>query len=111
MSAKVINSHILLESSVGEGDAQFKDAVEKIVVDTYGHRPERLKFSPGKRYARSGVAFREFVCMAGSVALAIIQRASRGELARAVIYRADVDGVVRTYEIRAGTKPSFAQTI
>jgi len=107
MSAKSISSHILLESSFDEGDEQFKDVVEKIMVDIYGHRPDWLKFSPGKRFAWGGVAFREFVCMAGSVALGIIFRANRGELARAVIYRADVDGVERTYEIRAGHETEF----
>ena len=107
MSAKVINSHIFLESSVEEGDEQFKDVVEKIVVDTYEHRPDWLKFWPVKRFARGGVAFREFVCMAGSVALRIIQRASRRELDRAVIYRADVNSVERKYEIRAGQETEF----
>lgn len=108
MSAKVINSHILLESRAEEDDQHFQDVVEKIVVDIYGHRPDWLKFSPGKRFARSGAAYREFVCIAGSVALRIMQRASRGELARAVIYRADVDGVERTYEIRAGRETEFS---
>jgi hypothetical protein len=107
MSAKIIGSHILLESGVEEDDEQFRDAIERIVLDIYGHRPDWLKFSPGKRFARGGVTFREFVCMAGSVALRITQRASRGELSRAVIYRADVDGVVRTYEIRAGHETEF----
>jgi hypothetical protein len=102
MSAKVINSHILLESCVDEGDRQFEDDVEKILVDIYGHRPDWLRFSPGRRFAWGDVAVREFVCMAGSVAARIIQRASRGELARAVVYQAEVDGVGRTYTICAG---------
>lgn len=108
MSAKVINTHILLESGVDEGDQQFRDAVERIVADIYGHRPDWLKFSPGKRFARAGVAFREFVGIAGSVALQIIMRASRGGLARAAVYRADVDGVKRTYEVRAGHETEFS---
>jgi hypothetical protein len=108
MSAKVIGSHILVESSADESDEQFSETMEQIILDIYGHRPDWLKFSPGKRFKRGEAAFREFVCMAGSVALHMMQRASRGQISRAIIYRADVDGVERAYEIRAGRELEFS---
>ncbi len=108
MSVKGISSHILIETGADETDPQFSEALDRIVVDIYGHRPDWLRFSPGKRFKRGDAAFREFVCMAGSVALRIMQRASRDELSRAIIYRADADGVERTYEVRAGQETEFS---
>jgi len=108
VSAKIISSHILIESGVQETDQQFSDALNRVVIDVYGHRPDWLSFSPGRRFVRGDAYFREFVCIAGSVALRVMQRARREDgLSRAIVYRADVDGIERTYEIRAGQETEF----
>jgi hypothetical protein len=104
-----MSSHLLVESSEAEGDEQFCATIEQMVQQTYGHRPDWLRFSAGARFARGGRHFREFVCMAGSVSLMLMQRARRnGGFTRAIIYRGDDDGVGRAYEIRAGAQSEFS---
>ena len=108
MGIDIIGSHILIESPQAESDAQFCEAVESMIQQAYGHRPEWLQFSAGARLVHGGLYFREFVCFAGSVALFLMRHATSGSgFQRAIIYRAENDGVARVYEIRAGEKHDF----
>lgn len=106
---KVIGSHILVESRTAETDEEFCMAMESMVHEVYGHRPRWLEFSAGTRFVRGDRYFREFVCMAGSVALFLMQRARRdGGFKRAIIYRADEGRIARAYEICGGTETGFS---
>jgi hypothetical protein len=79
------------------------------MLGIYPHRPNWLRFSPGKRFARGDAFYREFVCIAGSVSLRLMAQARRESgLSRAIIYRADVDGVEEAFEIRAGRENKFS---
>ena len=105
MSIGVISTHILVESSEVETDEQFCAAIESMILQTYGHRPDWLRFSAGVRFVFGERHFREFVCIAGSVSLMLMQRAKRDSgFSRAIICRADYDGVPRAFEIRAGVE-------
>src|SRR5258706_2053732 len=109
MGVHVISSHILVESPAGETDEQFCATIESMVLQAYGHRPDWLQFSAGNRFVRGGRHFREFACMAGSVALMLMQRAGRDRgFERAIIYRAEDDGVACVYEIRVGEQTEFS---
>lgn len=109
MGVKVISTHILVESPAGESDGDFCSAVELMVVAVYGHRPDWLQFSAGRRFVRAQLQYREFACTAGSVGGRLMQHArSVGHFQRAVIYRADEDGVERAFEIRAGVETQFS---
>ena len=109
MSAHVISSHILVESPAAESDAEFCAAIESMVLQAYGRRPDWLQFSAGVRFVRRSQHFREFACIAGSVSLFLMQRACRdGGFQRAIIYRADDDGIARAFEIRAGEQTEFS---
>ena len=108
MGVDIISTHILIESAKDETDEDFCRAVEAMIQQTYGRRPNWLQFCAGARYVHGGTYFREFVCFAGSVSGFLQLRAERGEgLSRALIYRAENDGVARAYEIRGGTKSEF----
>lgn len=105
MSIGVISTHILVESPEAEIDEQFCAAIESMILQTYGHRPDWLQFSAGARFVHDDRHFREFVCYAGSVALTLMQRAKRdGGFARAIICRGDYNGVPCAFEIRAGAE-------
>ena len=105
MSIGVISTHILVESSEAEADEQFCAAIESMILQTYSRRPEWLQFSAGARFIFGGRHFREFVCYAGSVSLMLMQRAKRdGGFTRAIVCRADYDGVPHAFEIRDGTE-------
>lgn len=109
MGVDIVSTHLLIESPKMETDAQFCEVAEGMIQQTYGHRPDWLQFSAGARFVRCGVYFREFVCIAGSVALFLTQRASRdGGFPRAIICRADNDAVAKAYEIRDGMKNEFS---
>jgi len=109
MSIFVINNYILVESSEAESDEQFCATIESMVHQTCGHRPDWLRFSAGVRFVCDGRHFRELDCIAGSVSLMLMQRARRdGGFTRAIIYRADYDGIAGVYEIRAGVKCEFS---
>jgi hypothetical protein len=109
MGALIISRHILIESPPAETDEQFSTAIEDMVLQSYPRRPDWLRFTVGDRFDRRGRQFREFVCMAGSVQLCLMQRARReGGFQRAIIYRGDDDGIPRAYEIRAGRQTEFA---
>ena len=108
MSIGIISSHILVESSEAESDAQFCAAIDSMICQTYGHKPDWLQFSAGARFDFGERHFREMVCIAGSVALMLMQRAQKdGGFTRAIIYRADYDKVPRAFEIRAGVQTEF----
>ena len=105
MSCGVISTHILVESPEGETDEQFCAAIDSMILQTYSRRPDWLEFSTGTRFVFGGRHFREFVCYAGSVSLMLMQRAKRdGGFTRAIVCRADYDGVPHVFEIRAGTE-------
>jgi hypothetical protein len=109
MGAHVISSYILVESPAAESDGDFCATIEGMVQQAYGHRPDWLQFSAGVRFVHSGQHFREFACIAGSVSLFLIQHARRdGGFQRAIIYRADDDGVARAFEIRTGEQTEFS---
>jgi len=97
-----ISSYILVESPADESDEPFCAAIESMVHLAYGHRPDWLRFSAGKRFVYGDRYFREFACIAGSVSLCLMQRARREDgFHRAILYRADDEGVARHFEIRA----------
>ena len=103
MGIQVIEGHFLIESPPGESDPEFCAAVEGLIALAYSRRPDWLRFSPGARFTRGESYFREFLCMAGSVSCCLMLRAGRdGGLPRALIYRAEDEGVRRAYEIRGG---------
>ena len=109
MATHVIISDILVESPATESDEEFCAAIESMVRQAYGRRPDWLQFSAGIRFVRSGQHFREFACIAGSVSLFLMQRARRdGGFQRAIIYRVDDDGVARAFEIRVGEQTEFS---
>lgn len=109
MGVQVISSHILVESPTAESDEQFCAAIESMVIQAYGHRPDWLRFTAGARFVRGSRHFREFACSAGSVSLCLMQRARRdGGFERAIVYRADDDGVARTFEISTGKQIEFS---
>lgn len=133
MGIDIISTHLLIESPKDESDVQFCEAVESMILQTYGHRPHGLKFSAGARFVRNGIYFREMVCFAGSVAGLMVWRAGgygvypasdtpsgfppvygKGayceydfRFPRAIIERADNDGVTKAFEIRDGVKQDF----
>ena len=108
MGIQVFEGHFLIESPLGETDQEFCLAVEGLIALAYSRRPDWLRFSPGARFARGESHFREFICMAGSVDCCLMVRAGRdGGLPRALIYRAEDDGVHRAYEIRSGKQTEF----
>lgn len=108
MGIRVISSHILVESRAVETDEQFSCIIEAMVVAVYGHRPDWLQFSAGRRFVRAHHHFREFVCLAGSVVFRLMRHARRiGDFQRAIIYRVEDDGVERAFEIHAGVETEF----
>lgn len=108
-ASMVISTHILVESPQAESDEQFCAAIENMVLQTYGRRPDWLRFSVGARFAHDGRCFREFACMAGSVAMILMSRAKReGGFPRSIIYRADDDATTHAYEIRSGVETEFS---
>lgn len=108
MSIKIISSHILIESPEKETNQEFSSVTEAMVIAAYGQRPEWLRFSAGARFVRASRHFREFVCIAGSVSLFLMQYVRRSSnFQRAIIYRAEENGVGRAYEIRAGMETDF----
>lgn len=105
MSIGIIDTHILVESSNAETDEQFCAAIESMILQTYGHRPDWLQFSAGARFIFGKFHFRGMVCLAGSVALMLMQRAKQdGGFSRAIIYKANCDGCRRAFEIRNGVE-------
>lgn len=105
MGVDVISNHILIESPKAESDELFCAAIEEMIVQSYGHRPDWLQFSAGDRFSWAGEHFREFVCAAGSVSLFLMRRAKQDNgFTRGIIIRADNGGVPRTYEIKAGVE-------
>ena len=105
MRGGVINSFILVESSEAESDEQFCATIESMVHQTYGHRPDWLRFSAGARFVCHGRCFRELECLAGSVSLMLMSRARRdGGFTKAILCRIDCDGVSCVYEIREGVE-------
>ena len=109
MGVQVISSHILVESPASETDEQFCAAIEGMVLQAYGHRPDWLQFAAGAPFIAGDRRFREFACFAGSVGLFLMQRARRGGgFERGIIYRADDEGTARTYEIRGGLETEFS---
>ena len=108
MGVQVISSHILVESPASETDDQFCAAIESMVLQAYGHRPDWLQFTAGARFTSGDRHFREFACFAGSVALFLMQRARRdGGFERGIIYRPDDEGAARAYEICHGLETEF----
>lgn len=103
-----ITDYILIESPPSESDEEFRSGVEALLAKVYPRRPDWLKFSAGRRFVRGSTHVREFVCIAGSVSLALMQRARRESgLPRVVIYRADDEGSKRAYEIYSGVESEF----
>jgi hypothetical protein len=108
MGVHYISSHILVETSAAESDEQFCAAIEHMVLMTYGHQPDWLQFSAGKRFVCGERCFREFACIAGSASAFLMRRARQDSgYERAIIYRADDDGIERAFEIRAGKEREF----
>jgi hypothetical protein len=108
MSVKFIEKHLLIESPSGESEGDFRAAIERMLLTVYGQRPDWLQFSAGERFVRAGRHFREFVCVAGSVSLMLMQRARQAPgFHRSIIYQADDEGTARAYEIHAGEETPF----
>ena len=133
MGIGIITTHLLIESPKDESDVQFCEAVESMILQTYGRRPECLKFSAGARFVRNGIYFREMVCFAGSVAGLMIWRAGgfgvypasdtpsgyppvygNGAFSeydfrypRAIIWREVNGSVAKAYQIRDKAKQEF----
>jgi hypothetical protein len=108
MGIDIVSTQILIESPKTETDEQFCEVIESMIQESYGHRPDWLQFSAGVRFVRGGICFREFVCFAGSVGGILELRAARGDgFSRALIYRAENDGIPRAYEIRDVVKTEF----
>ena len=98
----------LIESLAGEDDATFAAAVEEMIRQSYGLRPEWLEFQVGGRWERGGQAFREFRCAAGSVSLFLMREAASAHgFERRIIYTADVDDGTQAYEIARGIETDF----
>ena len=92
--------YLLVETSAGETDEQFCEAVESMILRAYGHRLD-VRFSAGVRVLYDGRQFREFSCAAGSVTMKLmIEARYDGGFPRAVIYRAYDDSGGRAFEIR-----------
>jgi hypothetical protein len=104
----IIQGLLLVESSAGETDEQFCSGIESLILQAYGHRRDGLRFSAGVRVLYDGRQFREFFCLVGSVAMALMCRArGDGGFDRAIIYRVDDNGVERAFEIRACKETEF----
>jgi hypothetical protein len=108
MSIGVIESWFLIESRLDETDEDFCSAVESILQEIIARPRWWYPFKAGARFIKSGVGYREFQCVAGSVSMHLVLHAGRDRgIARAIIYRAENDGVHRAYEVRDGVQIEF----
>jgi len=93
-----------MESPADESDDCFCELVERLVVKAYkNRRPDWLRFSRGSAFIRDGVLFREILfANAGPLMLLLMLAQTDQGIERSLIYRADVDAVLKAFEIRNG---------
>jgi hypothetical protein len=100
----VIQPPVLIESPADESEESFCATVDRLVVKAYkNRRPEWLRFSRGSAFMRGGVLFREVLfANAGPLMVLLMLAQTDQGIQRALIYRADVDAVLKVFEIRNG---------
>lgn len=103
MSIGSIEGFFLIESRAEETDAEFCAAMEGILQEIHVATRWWRPFKAGMRHICRGIAYREFECFAGSVSCQLLLRAGRdGGIQRAIVFREELDGVHRAYEVKRG---------